>query len=109
MIAHKNWVVNSALSSIIAVICVFGDKKVQSTSEPLTKALIDNSTHAVVGLLSAMIIVADQLDKVHLAVACMLLSSLIDVDHFLEANSLRLSVRIKFLFPLRNLLTGLQF
>lgn len=93
MIVHKNWVVNSALSSIIAVACVVGDKKVQSMSEPWAKALIDNSTHAIVGFLSALIVFIDQSDKIYLALACMLMSSLVDADHFLAAKSFKLSVR----------------
>lgn len=101
MIIHKNWVINSALSSVIAVTCVVGDKKVQSISEPLTKALIDNSTHAMVGLLSAVIVFVDQLDKIHFVVVCTVMSSLIDADHFVMAKSFKLAVRNNLLL-LRN-------
>jgi len=91
MIIYKNWIINSALSSVIAVTCVVADKKMQSISEPLTKALIDNSTHAMVGLLSAVIVFIDQLDKIHFVVVCAVVSSLIDSDHFVMAKSLKLS------------------
>lgn len=95
MIAHKNWVINTALSLIIAVACVVGDKIVQSMSEPLSKALVDNLTHAIVGLLSAIIVFTDQWDKIYLSIACLLMSSFIDADHFIAAKSLKLSVRRK--------------
>ena len=96
MIVHKNWVINSALSSVIAVACVVGDKKVQSMSEPFTKALIDNSTHAIIGLLSAIIVLIDQWDSIYFAVVCMMVSSFIDLDHFLAAKSYKLSVKKTF-------------
>lgn len=104
MIVHKNWVINSALSSVIVVACVVGDKKVQSMSEPLTKALIDNSTHAIIGLLSAIIVLIDHWDSIYLAVVCMTVSSFIDLDHFLTAKSFKLSVKKTFFLLCFNLI-----
>lgn len=93
MIVHKSWIVNSLLSLAIAVTCVVGDNRFRAATTPVIKAAFDNVTHAIVGLLSATIVIGAQADKFHLAVACMMISSLIDADHFIAAKSLKLSVR----------------
>lgn len=80
------------MSAIIAVTCVVGDKKLQSISNSLTKAFLDNAIHGFVGFFSAIIAFTDHSDKIYLAIACMMVSSLIDVDHFITAKSLKLSV-----------------
>lgn len=94
MILHKNWIINSVLSVLIAVTCLLGDKLVQATRDPLVKAAIDSSTHALIGFFSAAVVLTEHREKIHLAVACMVMSSLIDVDHFVMAKSFKLSVRI---------------
>lgn len=93
MIVHKSWIVNSALSAVIAVTCVVGDIKLQTTKGQLAKSICDNSTHALVGFFSAIIILTDHLDQYYLAVACLMMSSMIDADHLIAARSLKLSVR----------------
>lgn len=93
MIVHKNWVVNLALSSVIAVTCAAGDKKLKSVPTSLKKVLlVDNAIHGIVGLFSVFITFMDHSDLFYLAIACMMISSLIDVDHFIAAKSLKLSV-----------------
>lgn len=98
MIVHKSWIVNSLLSLAIAVTCLVGDNRLKSATNPLIKAAIDNATHGLIGLLSALIVISVQADKIHLAVVCMAMSSLIDADHFIAARSLKLSVRDLNLF-----------
>lgn len=94
MIVHKNWIVNSILSFVVAVTCAVGDKSLQKMPlQPLTKAMIDNSIHGLIGLFSATILLTDNFDKLHMAVACMMMSSVIDADHFVAARSFKLAVR----------------
>lgn len=96
MIAHKNWIINLTMSSLIAVTCVVGDGKLQAIAGPLKRAIVDNSTHGLIGFFSALIVLIDQLDgeteKLYLAVVCMMMSSLIDIDHFIAAKSVKLAV-----------------
>lgn len=96
MLVHKNWVINSLLSTVIAVTCAVGDKALHTMTNPLAKAIIDNSVHGAIGFFSALIILVDQRDPVNclqLTVACAVMSSLIDCDHFVAARSLKLAVR----------------
>lgn len=94
MIVHKTWIINSLVSCAIAVTCKMGDKLLQTMSAgQLSKAIVDNVTHALVGLLSGIIVVSSHQEKLHLAIGCMLISSLIDADHFIAARSLKLVVR----------------
>lgn len=81
------------MSLAIAVTCVVGDNRLKASIKPVIKAAFDNVTHGIVGLLSASIVIGAQADKLYLAVACMMISSLIDADHFIAARSLKLSVR----------------
>lgn len=93
MIVHKNWIVNFVLCAMSAITCWLGDLKLRRTSEPLIKALADSATHGLVGLFTAAIILTECSDKLYLAVGCMVMSSMIDLDHFIAAKSLKLSVR----------------
>lgn len=94
MIVHKNWIINSALSAIIAVTCVVGDKKLQTSREQLSKSLWDNATHALVGFFTAIIVLTDQSDRLQLAAVCLIMSSVIDVDHLIAARSFKLAVSL---------------
>ncbi|XP_035905906.1 transmembrane protein 267 [Anopheles stephensi] len=78
-------------------VCVFGDKLTDLVQKPaLLRACIDNATHAFIGCLAAEIFL--QCLKYHISRQeyCFLLfvatavSSLIDLDHFIEARSFRL-------------------
>lgn len=96
MIANKNWIVNVVLSVMTVITCWLGDLKLRRPGEPLSKAICDSSAHGLVGFFTAAIILTERSDKLLLAVGCLIISSLIDVDHFIAARSLKLSVR-KFL------------
>lgn len=94
MIIHKNWIINTVLSALIVVTCYVGDKKLHATNErQIVRAFFDNATHGLVGLFACGIAFIDNWDKMYMAVVCMLISSAIDVDHFIVARSLHLKVR----------------
>lgn len=93
MIIQKNWVINLSLSTAIVVTCLIGDKRLHSIKQtPLIRAVADNMTHGLIGLFTSAIVFIESWDKIYFAVVCMILSSAIDVDHFIAAKSLRLSV-----------------
>lgn len=66
----------------------------------LWKAICDNLTHATVGFFSAIVIILKTdhrivgMERIGLVVLSVLVSSLIDIDHFVAAKSLKLSVLI---------------
>lgn len=87
------------LSILNGTICVVGDKLVELNSNSrILKAIFDNFTHACIGLVAFLIIVMSikanltRNEKIVLVFVCFLLSSLIDVDHFIAAKSWRLKV-----------------
>lgn len=81
-------------------VCIIGDKLVENIANPaLVKGICDNVVHGIVGLLTAMIIVVDTKnyklasdESVLLVLCCTIVSSMIDVDHFIEARSLKFEV-----------------
>lgn len=86
---------------VSAMVCTIGDCLVElSWNSCLRKAICDNITHAIVGLLSALHFICllnghvAANEKLRLICGGFLLSSLIDIDHFIEARSFRLSVAI---------------
>lgn len=87
------------LSIINGGICILGDYLVDINHESLTvKAIFDNVTHTTVGFLSAIILILQsnyriiRTEQCFLIVMSVLVSSLIDIDHFIIAKSLKLSV-----------------
>lgn len=85
----------------LAAVCIIGDKLVESIANPvLIRGICDNTVHGLVGLLTAMIIVVDTKnyklasdESVLLVLCCTLVASLIDIDHFIEARSLKFGVK----------------
>lgn len=78
----------------MAVTCAVGDRTLKNvTLQPITKAMLDNMIHGLIGLFSGIIVLTDHLDKIYLAIACMMMSSIIDADHFIAARSFKLAVR----------------
>ena len=85
--------------------CIIGDLLlgvVQIKSSHLLRAAVDNGTHGLVGLLSWAIVVNPTLIPVlellkepllWEVVLCGVLSSLVDLDHFLAAKSFKLQVK----------------
>lgn len=94
---------NISLSIILPIlnggICVLGDQLVSwNSNSHLLKAICDNAAHAFIGLLSALTILLEikrrltWTEKVSLVIMSVLVSSLIDLDHFVAAKSLSLTV-----------------
>lgn len=91
------------LTILNACICIFGDTLVQWNDESqLIKALCDNITHATIGCISAVIIISETdnrtvgiVEQIGLIGLSVIVSSLIDVDHFIVAKSIKLSVILK--------------
>ncbi|ETN60442.1 hypothetical protein AND_007952 [Anopheles darlingi] len=82
----------------LLIVCIAGDKLGEGASKPaLLRAFIDNATHALVGLIGGEIVL-NSVKQHHLSRQeyCILLleatvvSSFIDLDHFIEAKSIRL-------------------
>lgn len=93
----KNYLFFSVLNGAI---CVFGDELVKYNANSLIiRAICDNLTHALCGLLSAIIITLDEnkrinwTERLSLIGFCAAISSFIDLDHFLAAKSIKLSAR----------------
>ncbi|XP_066252216.1 transmembrane protein 267 [Euwallacea similis] len=90
-----NW--NTYLTAGIAAVAIAGDYLVTLCAAPFLKALSDNLTHAVIGGLSWSICyfnrqksLAETRHGFIEILSCTLLSSFIDLDHFLSAKSLSL-------------------
>lgn len=105
MSAQRNWIVNSLLSNLfITAICLFGDLSLQQTRhDPLHAAIIDNVTHALVGFVAGQLYFGWK--QIAWIIGCMLMSSLIDIDHFIAARSIMLSVSFAMLFLYHTALT----
>ncbi|XP_031631048.1 transmembrane protein 267 [Contarinia nasturtii] len=80
-------------------VCILGDFLVELNKESaIRKAICDNATHTMVGLLGALIMILEknhhrlpEIERISLIVMTMFASSFIDVDHFLVAKSFKLS------------------
>lgn len=101
MFINLNLLTNLLLTGLIATSCFLGDFGLQqANNEHLIKALIDNTTHQLIGLLSTLLIILNlRSSTIHLTTIELLLLScfgtliagVIDVDHFIEARSMSLS------------------
>lgn len=88
-----------ALTAINGCICILGDYLVDVNQESqIRKAICDNATHAIVGFFSAIVLIletnhrATGIERIVLVAMSVLVSSFIDIDHFLVAKSMKLSV-----------------
>uniref|UniRef100_A0A182XD02 Transmembrane protein 267 n=1 Tax=Anopheles quadriannulatus TaxID=34691 RepID=A0A182XD02_ANOQN len=82
---------------ILCCVCVIGDKLSESAQKPaLVRACIDNATHAFIGCIVAELVLFNFKHQLTRQEYCWLLfvatiiSSCIDLDHFIEAKSFRL-------------------
>jgi len=86
------------LSSIIGLIAIVGDYVEDSLSVPLQRAIIDNVTHSIIAVITWIWIgVASNYACFNMGffvqtAICGLLASILDLDHFVAAFSVRLSV-----------------
>ncbi|XP_055536911.1 transmembrane protein 267 isoform X3 [Wyeomyia smithii] len=83
--------------ALMLLICIAGDKLQLVVQKPhLLRAVIDNASHALIGLIASEIVVHHYKDHLGrsqmyglIATGCVL-SSVIDLDHFIEAKSFHL-------------------
>lgn len=88
------------LSIINGGVCILGDYLVDINhhSSLIATAIFDNVTHATIGFLSAIILILQSNHRINrteqyfLIAMDVLVSSLIDIDHFIIAKSLKLTV-----------------
>lgn len=97
--------ISLVLTAINGGICLLGDYLVYINPESqIRKAIFDNVTHAIVGLFSAIVFILETnhraagIERIALVVMSVFVSSLIDIDHFLVAKSMQLTVILGFLF-----------
>lgn len=87
--------VSTYLTLLIVVVALGGDYVVETSRSPVLKAINDNLTHGLIGGLSWMVYCVKRRKSrliVFEVVLCTLLSSLIDLDHFVAAKSVLLKV-----------------
>ena len=98
----KNLVPLLILELLLLGACLLGDQLLGDLEDGLLKALSDNITHILIGVLSWFIIIYNvkttlienlQSSLVQ-CIAAAATSSLIDVDHFIMARSFHLEVRV---------------
>lgn len=87
------------LPIVLAVVAVLGDKTLELTSKDFYRALVDNSSHGLIGLISWLIIVLKSYKyKTYLinpycdVIVSWIIASVIDIDHFILAKSFKLKV-----------------
>ncbi|EDW93317.2 transmembrane protein 267 [Drosophila yakuba] len=84
------------LTTLVTITCLLGDNFVELTQHPLLKALADNATHAAIGALTGITFATQFYERTSqlfgwiLIFTCFVVSSFIDLDHFVEARSLYL-------------------
>ncbi|XP_062134470.1 transmembrane protein 267 [Drosophila sulfurigaster albostrigata] len=84
------------LTTLVTITCLLGDNFVELTQHPLLKALADNATHAAIGALTGIAFAMQFYERTSqlmgwiLIFSCFVVSSFIDLDHFVEARSLYL-------------------
>lgn len=87
------------LTSLIGFVSFLGDKGLQNGKTEIVRAISDNLTHATVGGITWTLVVVltkkSILDNLTRIVACFLMASLIDVDHFIAAGSWDINVSCK--------------
>lgn len=83
----------------LGIVCIIGDALVKANQDkPLLKAVCDNMTHGIVGLLSYSLVVLSfktrisTIEQLGLLAASFVFSCVIDIDHFIMAKSWRLQV-----------------
>lgn len=94
---------NSLVLSILnGGICMLGDYLGKNQGSIITKAIFDNVTHATIGFFSAIILILESNHRIARTERCYLIfvsvfvSSLIDIDHFIVAKSLKLTVNLQY-------------
>lgn len=88
------------LTSLIGFVSFLGDKGLQRGKTEIVRAISDNLTHATVGGITWTLVVVSAkksvVENFSRILACFLMSSLIDVDHFIAAGSWDINVNKKY-------------
>lgn len=109
MVILPSALISLGFSCVIILTCYSGDKLLLHVSRTypdniFLRAVVDSSTHATIGGLSWAVVESDKLLMNYQSwmncLACVFLSAIVDVDHFLAAGSLDIKVS---LFQLSNL------
>ena len=79
-------------TAMLPVLCICGDAYTQHRTSLWSRALCDSAVHAAVASLTWLAVTADHVTLLTLLQCglCGLLSSAVDVDHFIAARSLSL-------------------
>lgn len=87
------------LTTLLACVCFAGDHILQISNTNLSKAVVDSSTHCLVAILSWLIVLLKchkrstmLINSIFELLLCGFLATSIDVDHFIQARSLKLKV-----------------
>lgn len=101
----KNYINSQiVISLLLCATCFIGDYFVQSIkTSRFLKALCDNLTHGLIGTLAAVILIngngfkakLNENEHIFIIVGCFIVSSIIDIDHFIAAKSFNLKVGTK--------------
>lgn len=95
---HLMVYIRIVLTTLVTITCLLGDNFVELTEHPVLRALVDNGTHAVIGAITGIAFVIQFYEKItnclgwSLILLCFSTSSLIDLDHFIQARSWNLEV-----------------
>lgn len=94
---------NIYLTILLGLVAVIGDYLVAHSNLHLFQAIFDNATHAVIGGLTWFFYRHNYknylaIDTIKEIALCTLLSSCIDLDHFIAAHSIHLKVRKSMVF-----------
>ena len=98
MSLRQDLVIRFLLTNLIALVSVLGDKGLQNGKTEMVRAISDNLTHATVGGITWTLVLflskKSLQQNIGSIIACFLMSSLIDLDHFIAAGSWDINVRI---------------
>ncbi|VEN43758.1 unnamed protein product [Callosobruchus maculatus] len=91
----KFFSLSAILIALLGLIAVVGDYLVKHTNLHLFQAVFDNTTHAIIGGLTWFIFClkyknSNTLQSLAEVALCTIISSMIDLDHFVAARSLNL-------------------
>ncbi|XP_011494071.1 PREDICTED: transmembrane protein C5orf28 [Ceratosolen solmsi marchali] len=92
MLSFKQAFIQRAfLTGLIGIVSVLGDKGLQNGKSEIVRAISDNLTHAIVGGITwtLVLVLSKQslTENLRRIITCFFMSSLIDVDHFITAQS----------------------
>ncbi|KAK7864011.1 hypothetical protein R5R35_000117 [Gryllus longicercus] len=82
------------LDICLGVVALMGDRSVSHSNSNFRRAVADSCTHCFIGILSWLIVSLhnkSELGHFYETCACGFLSSLIDIDHFIAARSVKLT------------------